>query len=946
MIIFGKRRDEDSWKHNRARQRHTTKLDTCSRCVIDLTHIPDLVAPSFTSLQLTESHSHCRLTPPTLHIDTTFSIYFHGPFFKADNASHEQAHSSVSYAIIMSSTEDNAPPSSPSADPHSYARRHNLCTNYQDDGSSVLQMTDGKSYGIEDDDAESQDTNDDWRLERMKIENSTLAYLATMLRLEDDEEGLLASNLLGWRDLHVDHPTLSHDHDLHIGKIQKRYSDLSCLRFFSQLQQEHRDMFDDLVTTSSHDAVEQESEMLEVSRDTSHAIREILKLQRLDLKDVWQTLPSLHEPALLSDGNEKSGFSDSSMRDLQISQEDLEDMVAEDTFQLLNGSDQATSDQSIVDHARFEDLKITSPLLRPSENSHINEKTSLRQHCDSDLLQSTSSFQLPSIDAEISSNLLSTYQVKHNLDHEIMQERLVDIDTTLRIPLPELQAIEIEEPWQSEITTVERTEEHKSQLRSCRSLLGSSKWRGLSKLERRLTWKPYTFSYLSSYDLSGQEVFAKQIANQYLPIDQVSLLDMAQSVQPPPSIQIRDSDGAFEQPLLPVRTISDMAHIHSQNLSDANITLQRPLMNNMTAALYKRKREMDGESANKRTHTGQAISRRTSARPTGYGGEPSMAMFLSLQGIHTGNSHGLDYDTDTQKRTLPAIVAANPVDNTNDVRRVTQSLPTPAYQVAATPAQIIVTTATMSRRSLVEKLIKQAPHVEMIERTTNQARSAHTMIEADISLSPSSGLMLTTLQRIKQKRLPGQDVGKQDIGLRQQIAQVAQRYQDITILVSEGRAEKLDSTEYQDLTVSDCESLADLMAWSASLSTTVDVTYVAGGETELSSWICGHIISNAQSIRLMSEESRWERYLRCCGFNAYAAQVFLADLDRHSAAENSSNTLLKLMNLSKAEKDRISILLGGNKNLNCLMFDGTWYHKHVKSWNRGLDSGKHQPQWL
>ena len=140
----------------------------------------------------------------------------------------------------------------------------------------------------------------------------------------------------------------------------------------------------------------------------------------------------------------------------------------------------------------------------------------------------------------------------------------------------------------------------------------------------------------------------------------------------------------------------------------------------------------------------------------------------------------------------------------------------------------------------------------------------------------------------------GHDDGKQDIGLRQQIAQVAQRYEDITILVSEGRAEKLNSTEYQDLTDADCESLADLIAWSASLSTTVDVTYVAGGETELSSWICAHIISNTQSIRLMSEESIWERYLRCCGFNAYAAQVILADLDQHSAAENSSNTLLKL----------------------------------------------------
>ncbi|KAI0539305.1 hypothetical protein GGR58DRAFT_524844 [Xylaria digitata] len=222
-------------------------------------------------------------------------------------------------------------------------------------------------------------------------------------------------------------------------------------------------------------------------------------------------------------------------------------------------------------------------------------------------------------------------------------------------------------------------------------------------------------------------------------------------------------------------------------------------------------------------------------------------------------------------------------------REVRPSPPYPRMNIPNTPTKLIKG-LTLSR-GLFSTLEKLYPTAEIIERDFGRwntaAWSYYSIVrstamsplaaEADVIVSPATGIIVTTLLKVIQKPLPYHG------GLSlicERIASVALRYERLIVLVSEGSV--VDET-VRDFTPSEGTAYAEFVMFVASLNSNIEVFYVGGGEVTLARWLVYCIVRytpEAAEIQeyLIQDETMWEVFLRRAGFNAYAAQAILACL--------------------------------------------------------------------
>ncbi|TKA61813.1 hypothetical protein B0A49_12276 [Cryomyces minteri] len=230
-------------------------------------------------------------------------------------------------------------------------------------------------------------------------------------------------------------------------------------------------------------------------------------------------------------------------------------------------------------------------------------------------------------------------------------------------------------------------------------------------------------------------------------------------------------------------------------------------------------------------------------------------------------------------------------------------LPTLDLTVPTATRPFIMSSTLLTQRSLMRRIRALYPSAEIIERdftmnagtisfSEKQKQPTQTGDEPDLLLSSGVGLVWTTLQKIKQRALPGQTSKS---AIKERIARIAGRYEKLVILVSEGRS---GSGEAQGVTTGpptlderDCDALTDLMVFAATAVTNISVSYVAGGEEQLTQWILGSMIKYGDcrpEARLLQDETLWELFLRHAGMNAFAAQAILSELKAPTEAEDSS----------------------------------------------------------
>ena len=206
--------------------------------------------------------------------------------------------------------------------------------------------------------------------------------------------------------------------------------------------------------------------------------------------------------------------------------------------------------------------------------------------------------------------------------------------------------------------------------------------------------------------------------------------------------------------------------------------------------------------------------------------------------------------------------------------------------------------------------------------------------EADLLLSPSTGLIRTTLQKIKQRSLPGQ---VSHSAIRERVLRTSPRYERLLILVSEDRNDGACQLDNGDST-----ALIEFTAFCSNLKESeAHVTFLAGGEEDLAKWIVAMMIKYAvaehEEVKLIQDETLWEIWLRRAGMNAFAAQTVLGKVKERESCSGTDWAegkgcdggwgLKAVVKMSARERyKRFEALLGGGSVLGRLgeVVDGRW----------------------
>ena len=159
-------------------------------------------------------------------------------------------------------------------------------------------------------------------------------------------------------------------------------------------------------------------------------------------------------------------------------------------------------------------------------------------------------------------------------------------------------------------------------------------------------------------------------------------------------------------------------------------------------------------------------------------------------------------------------------------QRPSHSGPEPLPSLHLPPGSFIVSSTLLQRRTLMKQVEDLHANAELIYRDYTLPHSVSA--EADIILSPSTGVLLTTLQQIKQAPLPGQ-IARSPV--KERMAMLQERYERLVVLVSEGLREELGHSRPED--VRDKETLKGLEVFAAQLEGDVVVKYIQGAEQAL-----------------------------------------------------------------------------------------------------------------
>ncbi|KAI1809714.1 hypothetical protein GGS20DRAFT_590315 [Poronia punctata] len=261
------------------------------------------------------------------------------------------------------------------------------------------------------------------------------------------------------------------------------------------------------------------------------------------------------------------------------------------------------------------------------------------------------------------------------------------------------------------------------------------------------------------------------------------------------------------------------------------------------------------------------------------------------------------------------------------------------------PPTKLIKGLTLSR-SLFARLEELYPTAEIIERDFDRwntvvsdrhpgsklPRVSPLASEADILVSPATGIVVTTLLKAIQRPLPGRSG---ESAIRERIRHLISRYEQLIVLVSEGNL--VDETA-REFTPSETCGYAEFVSFAAGLGHQIEVFYVGGGEATVATWLVSLIAHHAHEAaeiqeKIMQDETQWELFLRRAGFNAYAAQAVLIRLKAASDQINQRESswaergLSALVKMSAGERlKHFRDLMGGEDVLNRVsrMLEARW----------------------
>jgi len=543
---------------------------------------------------------------------------------------------------------------------------------------------------------------------------------------------------------------------------------------------------------------------------------------------------------------------------------------------------------------------------------------------------------------------------------------LVEFDTTMRVPVPDIEQSTLLPPWQSTTGQTDTLAIHQRVVLELRKEL-ELKRNVISSIERLLPWTPFPASLGA---VSIDETLDDGLLTEFLAdLSFTKDIDFEGLTWKPDGLRLFDAHDSDDEELV-CFTWDKIDGLHAVEPMDTNVaTMQAPASAesskkgahseqrsgqiDLRALLKKRKLELHGawnvagpckrSMQVKHFNTeDEASAQRTTASGDG------LASFLRLHGRPV-----IDFNltADPQISThqpAPKAVMVPPAEVRTAQPSKTNDLPAPNIPNPGLNRSIIISTTVSANRDLIRQLQRALPALELVERDdletgqnlVAESLRAANVHEADLTVSPSTGIVLTTLQIIKQKPLPGQS---SFFGIRRRVQAITTRYERVMVLVHASQhvadGQGIHTSTFDE---TDTKALSDLIGFTAVLNGDIQVRCISGNEQYFASWIATYISLYATSnsdIRLLHDETLWERFLRHAGLNAFAAQAILSrlkltsDLQHASASVPSIDKPMPLFGLAtfaqmtaQQRLERFSDLLGGDRSLQDIsrMFENPW----------------------
>lgn len=553
-----------------------------------------------------------------------------------------------------------------------------------------------------------------------------------------------------------------------------------------------------------------------------------------------------------------------------------------------------------------------------------------------------------------------------SVQQELQNEQLVEIDTTMRVKVPNLAAVQIQPLW--DLCSGSTSDENRVQSRhamlldiSKELLQDVRKWGGVAKIERSLPWAPFA-AYLAKVDLVEQ--FDDGSLERYLTElcldDGMGDVDVHAMIARNHGSSVLPGHESDDEEVEPVITEED--EIVEETVTENELTQEGstggpPIVKSDLLDLIRAKQHDLARQTN--SHPQKAALQPPTTSGSNSGGttillqNDGIAQFMQLQGKvvgvpgATGKSGNMVNNNKAHlaaQNQAPAAVMVPEAEGHRSQARSPVTIPVPETLGKSNNAiPIIVSSTTMGNRQLLRRIQTALPNLEICERdaaipeTMQHSSRAH--IEADFTISASTGVVTTTLQKLKQRPLPGQ---VSTSGIRDTIASTAIRYERLLVLVSEGNSiSTKDGAVPRTLDQLDCEALVDLTTWAHSLDSDVQISYIPCGEQELASWLVAAFTQHGSiggSMHLLQDETMWERWLRVAGMNAYAAQAVLVqlkvpDLDLHGIGPTEMQKrfgVAAFVSMTDEERvERFDAVMGGERVLRRVSeaIDGGWTAK-------------------
>jgi hypothetical protein len=476
----------------------------------------------------------------------------------------------------------------------------------------------------------------------------------------------------------------------------------------------------------------------------------------------------------------------------------------------------------------------------------------------------------------------------------VQHEKLSEPDTTARVDIPDVDFTAPIAPWneysQRKVCKhrpggTELGAQMKFLLRIKREdLKAASSWHGLSSLERNMQWSIFT-TKISKIDLDetlhGETDLDMMIA-------QTTASDIARSssqVWKPHGLRILDEDN-YEDPIEladeeECRDMEALIRKRKMEVEEEEEAIEKRLRRTMSQSLpYSRTHSpqlsengvtVAHQHANMRSRTFNSLETRPQSSASrhkavqaarddsnnlmfgGFSATAALHKFMETRGqvvdsASTKPSDAKESAKDTLRPThgtLPSRPREASLSNFGpDSQQLTHQLIAKAYrrqeappslpQLPAVPENLapcsfIISSVFLQQRSLMKHIERLYLQAEIIYRDYGRPHSPAK--EADMILSPSTGMILTTLQQIKQRPLPGQPDRSP---VKERMSAMNLRYERLIVVISEGLSQEMEkqgSSRPDD--PRDKEALAGLENFANHSDCEVIIKYIPGGEQAL-----------------------------------------------------------------------------------------------------------------